>query len=132
MALNVKRRKFCREYMIDGNGTQAAIRAGYSKRSANPMAARLLAMDSIKAEIARLEALADEAVVKAREYSKEWATLNLLEDREVARDTGKPSAMVAADMGLSRLHGLIKEGQGVTVNLNGFGTMLAELEARYL
>ncbi|MEE1562906.1 MAG: terminase small subunit [Alphaproteobacteria bacterium] len=44
MALNVKRRKFCREYMVDGNGAQAAIRAGYTKRSAYSTACYLLNM----------------------------------------------------------------------------------------
>ena len=31
--LNEKQKKFCREFIIDFNGTQAAIRAGYSKKN---------------------------------------------------------------------------------------------------
>ena len=34
MALTAKQEAFCREYLIDLNGTQAAIRAGYSEKSA--------------------------------------------------------------------------------------------------
>jgi phage terminase small subunit len=34
---------FCHEYIIDFNGTQAAIRAGYSSKTANEQASRLLA-----------------------------------------------------------------------------------------
>ena len=34
--------KFCQEYLIDLNGTQAAIRAGYSKRSAKEIASENL------------------------------------------------------------------------------------------
>ena len=38
MALNEKQKQFCSEYLIDFNGTQAAIRAGYSPKSAYSMA----------------------------------------------------------------------------------------------
>lgn len=42
MALNEKRQRFVEEYLIDLNGTQAAIRAGYSAKTANEQASRLL------------------------------------------------------------------------------------------
>lgn len=45
--LTDKQEKFCQEYLIDLNGTQAAIRAGYSKNSANEQAAQNLAKLSI-------------------------------------------------------------------------------------
>jgi len=40
--LTPKQEKFCREYMIDLNGSQAAIRSGYSARTANRTATFLL------------------------------------------------------------------------------------------
>ena len=40
--LNEKQKQFCNEYLIDFNGTQAAIRAGYSKNSANRIASENL------------------------------------------------------------------------------------------
>lgn len=43
MALNAKQRRFVDEYLIDLNATQAAIRAGYSAKTANEQGARLLA-----------------------------------------------------------------------------------------
>ena len=46
--LSAKRQRFVDEYCIDFNGTQAAIRAGYSARTANEQAARLLATVSVK------------------------------------------------------------------------------------
>lgn len=49
--LTAKHQAFVREYLIDGNGTQAAIRAGYSARSARTQAADLLARDDIKAAV---------------------------------------------------------------------------------
>lgn len=43
-----KQKRFCDEYLIDLNGTQAAIRAGYSKNSARSMAAENLAKPNIR------------------------------------------------------------------------------------
>ena len=49
--LSIKQRLFVSEYLVDRNGTQAAIRAGYSENSANEQAARLLANASIQSAI---------------------------------------------------------------------------------
>lgn len=49
--LTPKQDMFVREYLIDLNATQAAIRAGYSARTANEQGARLLAHVSVKAAI---------------------------------------------------------------------------------
>lgn len=48
-----RRKRFVLEYLKDMNGTQAAIRAGYSKRTANEQASRLLAKVSVRAEVDR-------------------------------------------------------------------------------
>lgn len=42
MALNHKQKQFYREWLIDANATQAAIRAGYSKKTAYSQGQRLL------------------------------------------------------------------------------------------
>ena len=42
MALTAKQKRFCEEYLIDLNATQAAIRAGYSKKTAYSQGQRLL------------------------------------------------------------------------------------------
>lgn len=46
-----KQKRFCDEYLIDCNATQAAIRAGYSPKTANEKGSALLAKVSIKAYI---------------------------------------------------------------------------------
>lgn len=46
--LNYKQALFVKEYLVDLNATQAAIRAGYSAKTANEQAARMLAKVSIK------------------------------------------------------------------------------------
>lgn len=50
--LTAKQKRFCDEYLIDLNATQAAIRAGYSPKTACEQASRLLANVKIQNEIA--------------------------------------------------------------------------------
>lgn len=51
MSLTPKQARFVEEYLIDLNATQAAIRAGYSPKSASAEGARLLANVKIKKAI---------------------------------------------------------------------------------
>lgn len=48
---------FIDEYMIDGNGTRAATVAGYSPKTANEQASRMLANVNISNEVARRRAI---------------------------------------------------------------------------
>jgi phage terminase small subunit len=50
-ALPVKQRRFVAEYLVCLNGTQAAIRAGYSERSARSEASRMLTFVNIRAAV---------------------------------------------------------------------------------
>ncbi len=66
--MNAKQKRFCDEYLVDCNATQAAIRAGYSARTANEQAARLLANVSIKAySDEKMERLHNERTADAQE-----------------------------------------------------------------
>lgn len=49
-----KQSAFCAEYLIDLNATQAAIRAGYSARTARSVGAENLTKPDIQAEVSRL------------------------------------------------------------------------------
>ncbi len=51
-----KQERFVEEYLIDLNATQAAIRAGYSPKTANEQASRLLAKVNIQAAISKAQA----------------------------------------------------------------------------
>jgi phage terminase small subunit len=53
--LTAKQDMFCREYIIDLNATQAAIRAGYSERTARVTASNLLAKPNIAARVKHLK-----------------------------------------------------------------------------
>ena len=54
--LTQKQRRFVDEYIISGNATQAAIKAGYSKRSAQQTGTENLLKPVIKAELDRRNA----------------------------------------------------------------------------
>lgn len=72
MALNPKQEQFVAEFLIDGNATQAAIRAGYSKDTAYSQGHRLLKHAEVRAAIdegrqAALQAAGAEAIAVIRE-----------------------------------------------------------------
>lgn len=67
MQITDQQMKFCNEYMKDFNGTQAAIRAGYSKKTANEQAPRLLANISVQKY---LETLKQKAADKNEELTE--------------------------------------------------------------
>ncbi|WP_163340226.1 terminase small subunit [Desulfopila sp. IMCC35008] len=54
--LSSKREKFCREYIIDHNATQAYIRAGYSENGASQGSERLLRIVEVNRRIEELQA----------------------------------------------------------------------------
>lgn len=53
--LSDKRERFCQEYCIDFNGTQAAIRAGYSPDTANVQASQLLTILNIQNRVDQIK-----------------------------------------------------------------------------
>jgi phage terminase small subunit len=70
MELNPKQLKFVEEYLVDRNGTQAAIRAGYSPNGAESQAGRLLTN-------ARVQELVAEGIAKQSEETKITAAMVL-------------------------------------------------------
>ena len=98
--LSDKQRRFIDEYMRDSNGAQAALRAGYSARSAS----KLLSVPLVRAEIDRRQAEI------ARDTSISTASLIADADRAqgLAEKAGNASAMVAAIQLKARLVGLEK------------------------
>lgn len=54
--MTAKQERFVQEYLIDLNATQAAIRAGYSPKTAQEQSARLLSKVMIQAAISKAQA----------------------------------------------------------------------------
>lgn len=65
--LTPKQEKFILNYMIDFNGKQAAIRAGYSSKTAEVQAARLLTYAKVKEKIAELQQQARQRAIITRD-----------------------------------------------------------------
>ena len=63
-----RQEKFCVEYLIDLNATQAAIRAGYSKRTADRIANQNLRKLEIQSRIKKMrDEYYDKAIMSAKE-----------------------------------------------------------------
>lgn len=93
--LTPKQEAFVREYLIDLNGTQAAIRAGYSAKTANEQAARLLA----KANVAEAVSAAKAERAEKTGINAEWVlreTADVYQNARAAND--RPSALRALDL----------------------------------
>ena len=66
--MNAKQKRFCDEYLIDCNATKAAIRAGYSEKTAKQMGAENLSKPDLRAYIdEQLERLHNEKTADAQE-----------------------------------------------------------------
>lgn len=93
-----KQKRFCEEYIVDLNATQAAIRAGYSKKTAQQQASRLLlnvvVSEAIKSGL--------EARSKRAEKSADWVRERLEYEAEFG-ESG--SARVSALDKLMKFHG---------------------------
>lgn len=74
--LNERQEKFCIEYVVDLNQTQAAIRAGYSAKTAYSQAERLMRNVEIKKRISERQAeLEERSKVKADDVINELAKI---------------------------------------------------------
>lgn len=92
--LTPKKELFCKEFLVDLNGTQAAIRAGYSEKTANEQAARLLATVSVQARINELKTKRAEKIeVKSDDVLRELVKLANSDIRKVFEEDGKMKPM---------------------------------------
>lgn len=83
---NKRHEKFCHEYIKDMNAKQAAIRTGYSEKTAKMQGSRLMTYDDIKSRIAELrEAYLDENIMTAKqvEYELTRIALGLSNEKQV-------------------------------------------------
>lgn len=75
---NKRHEKFCHEYIKDMNATQAAIRTGYSKNTANRIGSRLLSNVDIKARVKELrDAYFNENIMTAQQVEYELTRIAL-------------------------------------------------------
>lgn len=94
--LTDKQEMFCREYLIDLNATQAAIRAGYSAKTANAAAGRLLSNVSIQARISELkQERVEEVKIDANYVLNRLVEIDQMDALDIINDDGslKPISM---------------------------------------
>jgi phage terminase small subunit len=83
--------RFCQEYLKDHNGTQAAIRAGYSARSASVQASRLLTNAKVKQCLAELEEeLKERSMLSAELVREECRRIVAFSVKQLFREDGSP------------------------------------------
>ncbi len=119
--LTPKQRRFVDEYLVDLNATQAAIRAGYSPKTANEQGARLLAKVSVHAAIAeRMKARQERTEITQDRVLKEMAKLAFFDARKFFTPDGRPI----------ELHLLDDETAGAVVGLEVFEEFAGVGDAR--
>ena len=74
MVLTAKQQRFCDEYLIDLNATQAAIRAGYSKKTANRIGTENLSKLVVKEYIAKRMAEKEKALIADQDEVLKYLT----------------------------------------------------------
>jgi len=92
-ALTLRQQLFCDEYLVDFNGKQAVIRAGYSENGAEQTAVRLLSYNNVKNEIARkMRGLAERINISQEDVAQEMALMahvDFSEFYDVDENTGE-------------------------------------------
>lgn len=87
MALTDKQEMFCREYLIDLNATQAAIRAGYSEKTARALGCENLTKPDIQNRIAQLKAQRNEQVnIDAAYVLRRLVEIDQMDVLDIVRD----------------------------------------------
>ena len=107
MALSDKRQAFCREYVEDYNATAAAIRAGYSPKTAKSQAEQLMNIECVVAEIDRLKAEKSKRTGVTRErIMEELAKMAFVNHQDVAGEDGKlRPGIIRADSAAIKIDG---------------------------
>lgn len=130
IAVTDKQKRFCDEYLIDLNATQAAIRAGYSKKTAYSIGVENLKKPEIKSYIdEQLKKMQDESIAKADEVLRYFTAVMRGESRSqvvIATPCGAESVdkppdekerLKAAEM-LGKYHTLFTDKSKVDADLN--------------
>ena len=98
MALNERQKLFVAEYLKDLNATQAAIRAGYSAKTAYAIAEKLLRKAEIKQAIQEaMKARSDRTEITQDRVLQELARLAFFDPRKMFHGDGSPKAIHELD-----------------------------------
>lgn len=131
MTLNKKQQRFCDEYLIDLNATQAAIRAGYSKKTAGQAGNENLRKPQISEQIKRRMAEKESELIASQDEVLRYLTAvmrnetqeqvvvvegcgdGVSEAKIVQKDTSVKDRNKAAEL-LAKRYGLLNEKLDIT------------------
>lgn len=102
--LTPKQAAFVREYLVDFNGTQAAIRAGYSKNSAGAIAVENLTKPIIQEKVKAANAIA----AAKTETESEWVRRRLKEEADDFSEFASHSARIKALELIGKINGVFE------------------------
>ena len=102
--LNDKQAAFVREYLVDFNATQAAIRAGYSAKTAGQIGHELLKKPEVQQRLREFQQKAAEKT----ETEAEWIRRRLKEEATDFTEFASQSARVRALELLGKINGVFE------------------------
>lgn len=98
MVLTPRQEMFVEEYLVDRNATQAAIRAGYSEKTACEQGSRLLANVKVFGEIKRRQKdLQSKLGITHERVLREYARLAFFDPRKLFDEDGNPKHITDLD-----------------------------------
>ena len=101
MKLTEKQKRFADEYIQSGNATQAAIKAGYSKKSSYSVGSENLRKPEVKRYISeRMKGVNEDGIMTAKEVMKRYSDIvngNITETVVVGTPMGAQSVEKTAD-----------------------------------
>jgi len=101
MKLTAKQERFVAEYLVDGNGTQAALRSGYSARTA-----RVIAYENLLKPAVRTALQARQGVIARQvDLTRQDVLAGLLEAVALARQQANPAGMIAGLREIAKMCG---------------------------
>lgn len=102
--LNDKQAAFVREYLVDFNATQAAIRAGYSSKTAGQIGHELLKKPEVQAALSE----GQKRLAEATETEAEWIRRRLKEEATDYTEFASHSARIRALELLGKINGVFE------------------------
>lgn len=122
--LTEKQKRFCEEYLIDLNATQAAIRAGYKAKTARSQGQRMLTKVDIQRRITDLmKERSDRTALTSDSVLQELSHIAMAEDVEI---TGKEK-LKALEL-LGKHLGLFSTGSDNSAALKKLDEVLGMIE----
>lgn len=110
--LSDKQKRFVNEYLVDLNATQAAIRAGYSEKTAHVQGPRLLG----NVRVAEAVQKGREKLAARTEVTQEWVVEKLKENVENGKEWGQGATVNGALNLLGKHLGMYQEKIDLTTD----------------